>query len=117
MEQLDDFVKAVDDLESVDGEIKDENKAIMLLNALPKSFDQLKDAILYGRDSSLTYEEVLSTLKSKEFQRSSVNKPNDQSLEALNVKSVDKKSGKKKWQKKAKSDKREEKETRSCHYC
>lgn len=117
MEQLDDFVKAVDDLESVDGEIKDEDKAIMLLNALPKIFDQLKDAILYGRDSSLTYEEVLSALKAKEFQRSSINKTSDQSSEALNVKSGEKKAGKKKWQKKGKSEKKDENETRSCHYC
>ena len=117
MEQLDDFMKAVDDLESVDGEIKDEDKAIMLLNALPKSFDQLKDAILYGRDSSLTYEEVLTALKAKEFQKVSVAKPLDQAGEVLNVKSGDKKAGKKKWQKKGKPEKKEEKETRLCHYC
>lgn len=60
-EQLDEFNKATDDLEN----IEDEDKAILLLNALPKSFDHLKDAILYGREKAITLVEVHCVLKAK----------------------------------------------------
>ena len=68
-EQLEEFAKCIDDLENIDEVIKDEDKALMLLNSLPKSYDQFKDAILLGRDSKITYEEVHSALKLKEFQK------------------------------------------------
>ena len=72
IEQLEDFDKAVDDLENIDVVIDDENKAILLLNALPKSYDQLRDAILFGREGTITLLEVQSALRSKELQRSGV---------------------------------------------
>lgn len=118
-EQLEEFAKCVDDLENIDEAIKDEDKALMLLNSLPKSFEQFKDAILLGRDSKVTYEEVHSALKMKEFQKAA-SKTIDPAAEGLNVKEELKKSGKKKFQKKQKPWKEksgEEKETRSCHYC
>ena len=40
-EQLEEFNKAVDDLENINVQINDEDKAIMLLNALPKNYDHL----------------------------------------------------------------------------
>ena len=118
-EQLEEFAKCVDDLENIEEEIKDEDKALMLLNSLPKSFEQFKDAILLGRDSKVTYEEVHSALKMKEFQKATT-KTIDPAAESLNVKEDSMKSGKKKSQKKQKPWKEkggEEKETRSCHYC
>ena len=54
IEQLGDFNKAIDDLENIDATIGDEDKAILLLNALPKSYEQLRDAIMYGRDKTIT---------------------------------------------------------------
>lgn len=39
-EQLDEFNKSIDDLENID-----EDKAIILLNALPQSFEHLQDVI------------------------------------------------------------------------
>ena len=59
-EQIDDFSKNLDDLENVDGPMKNEDKAILLLNALPKAYQHLKDAMLFGRnaESGITYEEV-----------------------------------------------------------
>lgn len=47
-DQIDEFNKALDDLENLDVKLEDEDKAILLLNALPKSYDHLKDAMLYG---------------------------------------------------------------------
>ena len=75
-EQLEDFAKALDDLENIDIEIKDEDKAIILLNALPKSFEQLKDAMLYWMENTITYEQVQVALKTKEINQVSV-KPLD----------------------------------------
>ena len=68
-EQLEEFAKCIDDLENIDEVIKDEDKALMFLNSLPKSYDQFKDVILLGRDSKITYEEVHSALKLKESRK------------------------------------------------
>ena len=53
LEQLEGFNKAVDDLVACDVRVSDEDKAILALNALPDSYDQLRDAISYGRDKRL----------------------------------------------------------------
>ena len=68
LEQLEDFNKAIDDLENIDVTIGDEDKAILLLNALPKSYEQLRDAIKYGREGTVTFLEVQSALRAKELQ-------------------------------------------------
>lgn len=52
-EQLEEFNKAVDDLENIDVQINDEDKVILLLNALPKNYDHLRDAMVYGRETTL----------------------------------------------------------------
>lgn len=70
LEQFKDFGKCVDDLEMIEEKIKDEDKALMLLNSLPACYEQFKDAILLGRDSKLTYEEVYSASKLMEIQKS-----------------------------------------------
>lgn len=68
-EQLDDFNKSINDLENIDVRIEDEDKTIILLNALPKSFDHVKDAIMYGMETTITLEEVQSALRAKELQK------------------------------------------------
>ena len=114
-EQLEDFGKCIDDLENIDGEIKDEDKALMLLNSLPKSYEHFKDAMLLGRESKIGYEEVHSALKLKDFQRAIVKQP-DPAAESLYIKNNGKKGPKKKFtQERDKSE--GGKETRSCHYC
>lgn len=94
-EQLEEFRKCVDDLESVDDSIKEEDKALMLLNALPQSFEQFKDSILLGRDSKVTFEKAYSTSKLKNLQKSSM-KVIDQAAESLNIKASGKKQQKSK---------------------
>ena len=68
-EQLEDFNKAVDDLVACDVKVSDEDKAILALNALPDSYDQLRDTILYGHDNEITFSEVHSTLMQRSYKR------------------------------------------------
>ncbi|KAL8537644.1 hypothetical protein ACS0TY_012681 [Phlomoides rotata] len=69
LEQLNEFNKVLDDLENIDIMMEEEYKTLILLSALPKSFENFKDIILYGRQSSITLEEVQVALKSKELQK------------------------------------------------
>ncbi|KAK3225086.1 hypothetical protein Dsin_004948 [Dipteronia sinensis] len=50
-----------------DEKLSDENEAIILLNSLLESFKDVKAAIKYGR-SSLSLEECISALKSKDLE-------------------------------------------------
>ena len=62
-EQLADFNKILDDLENIEVKHDDEDKALLLLNALPKSFEHFKDALLYRRDQTITLEEVQNSIR------------------------------------------------------
>lgn len=50
-QNLDDFNRIVLDLTNIEEEMLDENKATILLNSLPESYNKVKTAIKYGRDS------------------------------------------------------------------
>ena len=63
-DQMDEFNKIIDDLENVDVKMEEEDQAIILLSALPKSYEHFVDAMLYGRGQSLTLEEVQAALNS-----------------------------------------------------
>ncbi|TXG53835.1 hypothetical protein EZV62_019091 [Acer yangbiense] len=68
-QNLDEFKKMTIELANV-GEkekLSDENEAIILLNSLLESFKDVKAAIKYGR-TSLSLEECISALKSKELE-------------------------------------------------
>ena len=113
IEQLEDFTKSINDLEAVDVKISDEDKAIIVLNALPNSYDQMRDAILYGRDKPITLSEVHAALMAKEFQKGATRRSEPQA-ESLNIKKFSKKKFKKKFEE-PKSKTNGAKETRSCH--
>lgn len=124
MDQFDEFNKLIDDLDNMDIKIDDEDKAIILLNSLPKSFEHLKDVMLYGRDGTVTLEKVQNALRFKELQRQVESKAEVQAGESLNVKTKQQKGGKfKKFSqdfKKSRNQKDKEsgeKETRRCHFC
>ena len=88
------------------------------MNALPSSYEQLKDALPYGRDKPITLLEVQTALKTKEFQRQCTFQSSS-TTEDLNVKKY-KGKGKNKsgfYKEQQESEKGQKKETRSCHYC
>ncbi|TXG70535.1 hypothetical protein EZV62_005470 [Acer yangbiense] len=59
--------------------LSDENEVIILLNSLPESFKDMKAAIKYGR-TSLSFEECISALKSKELELKIEKKDNGKNL-------------------------------------
>ncbi|KAL2237492.1 UNVERIFIED_CONTAM: Retrovirus-related Pol polyprotein from transposon TNT 1-94 [Sesamum indicum] len=72
-ENLDDFTKLIQDIKLTGDKYIDEYSPIVLLNAIPESYSDVKAAIKYGRDS-VNLETVVNGLKSKELDLK-VNKP------------------------------------------
>ena len=56
-----------DTLETIDAALDDEDKALLLISSLPKSYGNFIDALMYGRQT-LSLDEVKSTLNTKELQ-------------------------------------------------
>lgn len=101
------------------------DKAFMLLNSLSKSFENFKDALLFGRQDKLSFGEIQTAIKTKFHQmqgdKGHSDKKTQNQAEGLNVKF---KKGKKQSQGKKKSgDKDENKkssnwvEKRKCYGC
>ncbi|GKA82111.1 retrovirus-related pol polyprotein from transposon TNT 1-94 [Tanacetum coccineum] len=67
-EHIDEFNKLIGDLANIDVDIDDEDQALMLLTSLPSSYDNFVETLLYGRES-LTLEDVLSSLNSRELKK------------------------------------------------
>jgi len=66
-EQLTKFNKILDDLENIEVNLEDADKDILLLCALPRSFESFKDTMLYGQEGTVTLEEVQAALRTKEL--------------------------------------------------
>lgn len=47
--------------------LDDEDKALLLLSSLLKSFQYFKDVIFYGKEDTITLEEVQSTIRTNEL--------------------------------------------------
>ncbi|GJS38829.1 zinc finger, CCHC-type containing protein [Tanacetum coccineum] len=67
-DHIDEFNKLILDLENINIEIEDEDQALMLLTSLPSSYENFMETLLYGRES-LTMEDVLMTLNSRELKK------------------------------------------------
>ncbi|KAL8472655.1 hypothetical protein ACS0TY_029751 [Phlomoides rotata] len=81
-EQLDTFNRYVDDLEDLDVKLEDDDKTLMLLNVLPRSLDNFKDVVLFGRQDEVSYENVLAAVKTKIMRVQGM----DAKADSLNVK-------------------------------
>lgn len=64
-ENIDDFLKIVGELSHLSIEVPEEVQAVLLLNALPSKYDQLKETLKYSREV-IKVEDVTSSAKSKE---------------------------------------------------
>jgi len=69
-EQLTKLNKILDDLEKIVVKLEDEDKAILLLCALPRLFESFKHTMLYGKEGTVTFEEVQAALRIKELTKS-----------------------------------------------
>ena len=63
---LDDFNSIFIDLESVDVKIEDDDKASLLLVMLPSAYKHFKEILLYSNNDTLSFEDVIDSLLSKE---------------------------------------------------
>ena len=57
-------------MENIEVHLEDEDKVILLLCALLKSFESFKDTMLYGKEGTLTLEEVQAALRTKGLTKS-----------------------------------------------
>nr|GEY40207.1 retrovirus-related Pol polyprotein from transposon TNT 1-94 [Tanacetum cinerariifolium] len=67
-DHIDEFNKLIFDLTNIDIEIKDEDQTLMLLTSLPSSYENFVDTLSCGSES-LTMEDVLATLNSRELKK------------------------------------------------
>ena len=70
MEQPAEFNKILVDLENIEVHLEDKDKTILLLCAIPRSFKSFKDIMLYGKQGTITLEEVRASLRTKELTKS-----------------------------------------------
>ena len=81
-EHIDKFTKLLADLQNLDDEIKDEDKALILLNSLPESYEHLCTTIMYGKEK-LVFADVSSILINNEYRKKDKQVQQDSSSEAL----------------------------------
>ncbi|KAL5555285.1 hypothetical protein UlMin_037521 [Ulmus minor] len=67
-DHIDDFNKLVMDLENIGVKYENEDKALVLLHSLPKSYEHFVDILQHGRET-ISLEDVVGALKSKEQKR------------------------------------------------
>ncbi|KAL6328338.1 hypothetical protein AAG906_034481 [Vitis piasezkii] len=91
-EHLDHFNKIILDLENIDIAVSDKDKAILLLTSLDASYTNMKEAIMYRRDS-LIFDEVQSILHARELQKQE--ESNEELGEGLNIRGKSEKREKK----------------------
>ncbi|KAH9680636.1 Integrase catalytic domain-containing protein [Citrus sinensis] len=108
-DHLDEFNKVCDTLETIDAALKDEDKTLLLISSLLKSYGNFIDALMYGRQT-LSLDEVKLALNTKELQGKQDHLGNESS-QGLTAKS--KSEGKKKKQGKYKEKPKDLK----CFFC
>jgi len=84
IEQLTEFNKILDDLAKIEVNVEDEDKSLLFLCSLPKSFENFKDTILYGKEGTTTLEDFQAALRIKELTKFKDMKV-DEGGEGLNV--------------------------------
>ncbi|KAK0583590.1 hypothetical protein LWI29_038519 [Acer saccharum] len=84
IEHLDNYNKILVDLQNLDVEISDEDKALLLLNSLPETYEHLTTTLLYGKDE-VKFIDVSNALVNNEYQKKDQLDHRDSTSEALTV--------------------------------
>ncbi|KAH9649101.1 hypothetical protein KPL70_025857 [Citrus sinensis] len=108
-EHLDEFNKVCDTLETIDAVLEDEDKVLLLISSLPKSYEHFIDALMYERQT-LSLDEVKSALSTKELQGKQESLGNS-SGEGLTAKA------KPEWKKKKQGKNKEKQKNLRCFLC
>lgn len=117
-DQIADFNKILDDLENIEVKLDDEDKALLLLKSLPKKYEHFRDAILYGKEQTITLEEVQNSIRTKELQLKQDIKTETENGEGLNVtRGRSEKRGSKKGKKSRSKSKNGDKSKYKCFHC
>nr|GEV85504.1 zinc finger, CCHC-type [Tanacetum cinerariifolium] len=82
-DHIDEFDKLILDLANIDIEIEDEDWALMILMPLTSSYENLAGTLLYGKES-LTMENVLTNLNSKELKKRTEGTKEETGVELVN---------------------------------
>ncbi|KAJ8625128.1 hypothetical protein MRB53_033658 [Persea americana] len=95
-EHLDDFNKIIADLMNIDVKIDDDDKALLLLNSIPDSYDHFTHTLI-NRKTEVKYDVVSATLMNNEYRKTDKHAHRDSSSDALTVRgrSDDRTSGSK----------------------
>ncbi|KAD4178745.1 hypothetical protein E3N88_27336 [Mikania micrantha] len=67
-DHTDEFNKLILDLENIEVELDDEDRAIIFLSSFPQMYEHFVDTLMFGRES-LSMEEVLAALNSRELKK------------------------------------------------
>ncbi|TXG62951.1 hypothetical protein EZV62_009945 [Acer yangbiense] len=84
IEHLDNYNKILADLQNLDVEIIDEDKALLLLNSLPDTYEHLTTTLLYGKDE-VKFIDVSNALVNNEYRKKDQFDHRDSTSEALTV--------------------------------
>ena len=85
-EHLNAFKRILADLYNLEVKINDVDKALLLLNSLPKTYYHLTTTLLYDKDE-IKFNDVSNALMNNEIQKKDLHAHRDSSSEALNVRS------------------------------
>ena len=88
-EHLNDYNKILVDLQNLEVEIKDEDKALLLLNSLLDTYDHLITTLLYWKNE-IKFNDVANTLTNNEYRKKDKQAYMDTSCEALVIRGMSK---------------------------
>nr|GEU55404.1 retrotransposon protein, putative, Ty1-copia subclass [Tanacetum cinerariifolium] len=114
-DHLEEFNTILIDLENLDVDIDDVDKAVLLVISLPASYKHFKEIMLYGNRETLSFDDVKSTLLSKQKYDDNVETESGKGSVARGQSSDRGESSNK--NKKHRSQSRRKYSNKSCKYC
>ena len=86
-EHLNDYNKILADLQNLEVDISSEDKALLLLNSLPDTYDHLITTFLYGKDE-IEFDDVSNALTNNEYRMKDKQAQRNMMTEALIIKGM-----------------------------